>query len=603
MGNKIDIAEVEHFSDELKEASSNLHTQLNEVKNNIETVNGMKSFSGKAADAAKGYFTDVHLTLLESFGNLFEDLQTNVDQHMKTFRFKVDGNDNAIIRSNYLKEIKKEMQDVYEKLVDEEENIHETIQEVTDISSATSPSFSDVKEWKDNSIEKIQEVNEDLESFTSTGDEEDVDEIMHQIEVVMDSVQTNNGQARFANFSGISMIKELEQLNAYNQLRAEDSDKVVEEISQKLMNGEALNSEEREILYQHIQAELTLEDRKHMTDLALRIDNEEEFKNYVNEKVLYSEANLEDEIMLLEKYLYTGNERPEDLPGKVEDRAKLRSYLDILKNYQVAIYEVKEKEDLDWSHHSKDDPLLARVEFIRYEPKLDSKANNYGHMESEITIDYHQDLRENGEKTREDYLNGWAATGRANYSEVEYYMGAEAVGAVIGKEGNEARDKYNNMDNEFYGEKLLGFALSKANHATNAAYEVKDYLDHEAKKEEQNHKVNFKETEDIAFNLAVEIKVNKRDVPRTWDGKDRQIEVSPTDETFERIRRWEAIHEKVPNAIPFDAEAAKNQDWAKLNQVFHEIDSSEYREYYEFITQSYPSDNPVVEETYAELYH
>lgn len=605
MGKKVDIAEIEHFSDELKEATSNLHTQLKEVKSNIETVNGMNSFSGKAADAAKSYFTDVHLTLLESFGNLYEDLQTNVDQHMKTFRFNVDGNENAIIRSNYLKEIKKEMQKVYEKLTDEDENIYDTIQEVTDISSATAPSFTDVKEWKDNSIDKINEVNEDLTSFTSTGDEADVDEIMHQIEVVMESVQTHSGQSRFTTFSGISMIKELEQLNAYNQLRAPDSDKIVEEISQKLMNGESLNSEEREILYQHIQAELTLEDHKHVTDLALRIDNEEELKNYVNEKVLYSESNLEEEIKLLEKYLYAGNERPGDLPGNTDERGKLRSYLDILKNHYVALNELKAEEGLDWKGYDKNSPLHARVEYIIIKNKGSTKNNEYVEAKSKISIDFNQETDLDKGFTRDSYVKAPIAAGRVNFTKIEYYKGIDAITGIINKEKNKAVDKYESMENELYGDKLLGYALDVGGIGTTGltiAEKIIDYGNHSEEKSEQKHTIDLKNHEEIATNLSIELKVNERDVPYTWKGKSRQIEVYPTDETFEKLRRWEALHEKNPEAIPYDAEAVNNQDWEKIHETFGEIDSSKHEDLYNYIIVPTPNDNEAVQQVDEELY-
>lgn len=275
MGHKVDMTEVEQFSEELEKASSNLDTQLNEVKKSIEAITNMKSFSGKAADSAKQYFTGVHLTLIESLGNLFEDMQENVEQHKKTFGIEVDTQDSAVIRSQYLQEIEEDMKEVYEELEDEDETIHDTIDGVTDISSAESPDFSDVNEWKNNSIKKLQEVDEDLDSFTGTGDEVDVDEIIQQIESVIDNAKTHKGQSRFSKFFGASTIKELDQLKAYNKLKGSNSDELIEELSDKLMNEEKLSSEEKEILFQHFQDELTDEDHKHMDELASKIEDED----------------------------------------------------------------------------------------------------------------------------------------------------------------------------------------------------------------------------------------------------------------------------------------------------------------------------------------
>src|SRR5699024_11709823 len=146
--------------EELEKASSNLDTQLNEVKKSIDAITNMKSFSAKAADSAKQYFTGVHLTLIEYLGNLFEDMQQNVEQHKKTFGIEVDTQDSAVIRSQYLQEIEEDMKEVYEELEDEDETIHDTIDGVTDISSAESPDFSDVNEWKNNSIRSEEHTSE-----------------------------------------------------------------------------------------------------------------------------------------------------------------------------------------------------------------------------------------------------------------------------------------------------------------------------------------------------------------------------------------------------------------------------------------------------------
>src|SRR5690625_6590736 len=73
MANKVDISEVTDFSHDLQEASADFRSQLDKVKEGIEAVNGMSSFSGKTAKEAKQYFGELHITILESFRGLFED--------------------------------------------------------------------------------------------------------------------------------------------------------------------------------------------------------------------------------------------------------------------------------------------------------------------------------------------------------------------------------------------------------------------------------------------------------------------------------------------------------------------------------------------------
>ncbi|GIO23673.1 T7SS effector LXG polymorphic toxin [Oceanobacillus sp. J11TS1] len=222
MANKVDISEVTDFQSDLQEASTGFRSQLDKVKENIEAINGMSSFSGKAAKEAKQYFSELHVTILESFKGLFDDLEANLQQHIEAFASEVDSSDSAVIRSTYLEEIKEDINEVFEDLEKLDEDIYDTIQEVSDISSATSPSFSDVADYKKQTIKKIKELEEDLDSFTSKGDETDVKAIMNQIETVMNNAKSSEGEARFADFKGASQSSELVKLQEYSQAKKEE---------------------------------------------------------------------------------------------------------------------------------------------------------------------------------------------------------------------------------------------------------------------------------------------------------------------------------------------------------------------------------------------
>src|SRR5699024_11168326 len=180
-------------------------------------------FSGKAANEAKGYFNELHLTILESFRGLLDDLEENLKQHIQTFATVVDSSDSAVIESNYLEDVKEDINEIYEDLEKQDEIFHDTIEDVADITSATSPDFSEVNEWKRKSVEKIKELDEDLVSFTSTDDETDVKEIMNQIETVMNNAKAIEGKARFADFKGASDNSELAKLIAYNDGKQEET--------------------------------------------------------------------------------------------------------------------------------------------------------------------------------------------------------------------------------------------------------------------------------------------------------------------------------------------------------------------------------------------
>src|SRR5690625_128356 len=238
MANKVDISEVTDFSHDLQEASADFRSQLDKVKEGIEAVNGMSSFSGKTAKEAKQYFGELHITILESFRGLFDDLEANLQQHIDTFGSDVDSNDSAIIKSSYLQEVKEDINEIFEDLEKQDEIIHDTIKEVSDISTATPPSFSDVNEWKKKAIKKLTELDEDLSLFNGVGDETDVKEIMHQIETVMSNAKTSEGKARFADFEGTSQGSELAKLQDYNQDKKEEVMEKVEDAKESALKNQ-----------------------------------------------------------------------------------------------------------------------------------------------------------------------------------------------------------------------------------------------------------------------------------------------------------------------------------------------------------------------------
>ena len=219
MGNKkVDMVEVHAFSDDLQQISADIQSQLEKVIKSIDTIQGMSSFSGKAAKDAKRYFNELHVTVLTVFQGLFEDLEANVKQHIKTFESEVDDSEKTLITSHHLQEVREDIEKTFETLINEDGKIYDTISEVSDISFAKAPSFSDVNDWKKKAVKETKELEEDISSFTSTGNETDVQAIMKQIETVMSKAKCSAGVARYEGFEGISNN---DVFYWYNMLRGE----------------------------------------------------------------------------------------------------------------------------------------------------------------------------------------------------------------------------------------------------------------------------------------------------------------------------------------------------------------------------------------------
>lgn len=573
MNHKVDIFEVTDFYNDLQQASEEIQTSLIKVKKEIDMLYDMDSFSGEAAKEAKQYFGELHVTIVESFRGLFEDLEVKLEQHLEAFRSEVDVSDTAVIRSNYLQDIQEDMKELFDDLVKQDENIHDTIQEVSDISAATTPSFSDVDDYTNQSTKKLKEVEEDLASFNSKDNGTDVKTIISQIEVSMNKAQTNEGQARFADFQGASQGSELAKLQDYTAEKKDERKNKISSLEEKLKNGEKLSYTEREILYQHIQKEvLNEDDRTHMSEVSNLIQGDnEKLKEYINEDVLASERSLENEIAVLEQYLFAGNERPSDLQGNTVDRVALRSYLDVLKNHHTAINEVS--QEMEWDRN-EDDPLLARVEYANFEFIGESKITPNSHLESDITIDLYQDTSEDKGISREEFLEmELPLLVRKNHSEVEYYYGGDAVTDLMHKEGKELEKEVDVMNGEFLGNQLLGFVLSIPRSAVGIPLAgAKDYAQFQLDKKEKADNLKWSEIKNTANKFNLEIKVNTRDVPGSSENE--QVQLNPSDVTHGQMERWQAIHIEEPD-FPYDEEAMRTQNWKDMYDLFYDDEDGE----------------------------
>src|SRR5699024_7745631 len=139
-------------------------------------------------------------------------------KHYTLYRF----NHTAIIQSDYLKDTEEDVSDDYEKLNEKQDMVYENIDSVADISSATAPSFSKVTSNAEEAVKVITDLEEKLDSFTSTGDASQTKDLLHQIEVTMKNAKTNDGIARFTDYKGDSKKVGLAKLKDYNQGKMEE---------------------------------------------------------------------------------------------------------------------------------------------------------------------------------------------------------------------------------------------------------------------------------------------------------------------------------------------------------------------------------------------
>src|SRR5690625_2866839 len=105
-------------------------------------------------------------------------------------------------------------------------------------------------------------------------------------------------------------------------------------------NGEPLTDLERSDLYEYFQNEV-LDDkrREEIKDIADLINEEDidKLKDYLNDKVLNSRGALEEEIAMVETFLFTDRDGFDIGYVDTDSRQKLEAYLTMLKDYHSAI--------------------------------------------------------------------------------------------------------------------------------------------------------------------------------------------------------------------------------------------------------------------------
>lgn len=221
MAPKVDIDEVLELSHNLKEYTEKTEVNLNDIKQAIYKIQSMDSFSGKAASNAKTYFSEIHLTLLDSFSKLFIIMNADLEKHLSEFQSSVDTSPAARINSNYLLDTKDNVETTYEQLEKEHQSIIDTINSVLDISNVSKPDFASVTNDNQEVSKSLADLNEKLETYTATEVDSDIEELLYHIKLTIDRAGTTKGEKRFTNYvntldiNGLPVLKE--HVSAYRK--------------------------------------------------------------------------------------------------------------------------------------------------------------------------------------------------------------------------------------------------------------------------------------------------------------------------------------------------------------------------------------------------
>lgn len=381
------------------------------------------------------------------------------------------------------------------------------------------------------------------------------------------------------------------------QQRVFDDKQLLNFIVDKMNNGEHLNPSERELLYKYVQEELFGEEEFTKVDEISRLMaySNEDLIEYINEEVLATEASLAQEIWLLELYLFAGNERPSRLNGSEEDRIRLHSYLSMLKNYQLLIYEIRSENN--WERDD-DEPLYAFIESLDFQFL---KKPHRGHLETYIIISTNPEQNEHYNFSKEDFLeNGGGPFDRHSISEVEYFTYPNAIDDLTEKHKFDEKEEINTYTGSFIAsevfQQLIGF-IPNANFLFKGLSIVGE---HEREIKTNEKKLKLEKLEQTASELHLELQLNKRN--KDEDLEEIDLLLLPTESTFDLIDRWTAVHQ-VDGSFPYPENRIQNQDWSGINEFLYDENNKDNikesqtgRMILDYILLGRISENPVVQE-------
>lgn len=228
MANRVDLGEVLDFQETSYSHARVIQTSLKEVEKSIKSINTMDSFSGEAADQAKRYFNEFHLTVIKTFSCLFTDISNKINQNINSFQAEVDNSRRALINSYDLQDIREDIKEDYESLQSHHDMVRSAIQSVSDISSASVPFIDESNSEKNTVLNHIKGLQEDLSTFTKINKNTQIDIVLNEMRVILNRASAVKEADRFTeyqkNWTTLGLTRLIEYNHSNQQITQEQID-------------------------------------------------------------------------------------------------------------------------------------------------------------------------------------------------------------------------------------------------------------------------------------------------------------------------------------------------------------------------------------------
>jgi len=560
----LDVSHVNSGIDDAIVDIDSFHEQISAIQRAVRDFHALDdALKGKGGEAIRTFFNEVHQPFLIYLYQSMVDYKNTLTK-MKDATESFESHPSGFVSQEFLEQDVTDgfdkVKNVTTELTDEANSILERVQDLVSVKkidpSEVMDTVQDGKKKAESIVEALSTLD-DHETSQLEKTKEDLQMMRNYISEI--AFKFKSGDLSVANYD----IEAVKNIDAYKAITDEVygegyADSVaLEPLFEKMLNGQDLTPDERELLYKYLQNEVINDEVRGEMQAVIDMigDDSDKLINRLNHDVLATEDALDKEKAMIEAYLYSGNEGQRDNETTKEELDKLRTYLSVLNNYKTAIGEVK--EEMEWERTAgSSTPLLARVEKLDYIENKDPFTMTF---ETDITIMLNQYTG----FEREEFLNiENPLVIRSNESEVTYFRG-DLSGVQLQNSMNEnLEEEIASHTSNFIGAEALKLLISGLGRAAPVVSSLGTLGDLASDKHKMEQRLNIGEAKSTINALEMNIQISDRFVPGSGQNE-YIIQMYPTKMTFALFNRWEEVYNINPD-IPYPEQAIQNQDWETI---------------------------------------
>lgn len=581
-----------------------LKEQVGEIQRAVKDFYSLDDvLKGKMGESVRNFFQNVHEPLLIYLHQSLIDYQNTLDDmkdHVETF----ESNESGFVRQAFLEE---DMGDGFDyvgkrttELTEDANNILERVQDIVSLKkiddSEVLENVDKGKKKADNIVEKLIELD-DQETSNLKKTKEDLKEMKSYLSDMKSGLK--NGDLSVKDFDLQSVTGMDSYKSVVNDIYGEGyvEGKEMEPILDKMLNGENLTGDERDKLYDYFQNEYLDDASKQEVESIADSVNEggvDDLKERLNEKVLESKDTLEDEMLMVQAYVYMGDKESKDVDIGLNTKQKLESYLLLLQDYHTGI---------QYQSVGGRDEISKNIESLQYKNQNNGISGHF--FESTLKT---ETIDSKYNPASDDPVNRVEPPMNEFYyqeSEVEYYTTSKSADLYQHLENKKLVDKRanytSNFIKNFIAEEVMGKVISSIKEPYGTTLDVAlKWTEYGPGKRELDEDLTIGTAKEYAGMLGMEFAVSQS---HTAPGKavnyDTKAQLYPTQDSYEILNRWEEVYEYNQD-IPYPKDAIKAQNWEEigkhLSELDREIHGDDRQNLYNYITSNYNNSYKSLEE-------